>query len=104
MVKKRKKRRIAVTNCALGLTREQTRVLIKRGEFLKKLMKEFDARLSAFDPGVMAIPEEEIDPKTSAYRHALSFQGYEWAWLEPLLIELRNYREGDRKYDDMRMR
>ena len=92
VLKKRKKR---IKRDPFGRTQAEIMGIVKRSRFLKKLMAEFGARLSAFDPGVMAIPEAGIDPKTHFYARALNFQAFEWNWLEPLLIELRDYRNGN---------
>lgn len=51
---------------------------------VRALLGDFNLKLGGFDPGVTAV---------DASGHALSFDRYEWAWLEPLLIELRKRRD-----------
>lgn len=66
---------------------EEDRKACERADFLSELLREFGARLGGFDPGVMAyLPNKSGTP--------IGFDRAEWAWLEPLLAELRDYRRG----------
>ena len=49
----------------------------------KYLLANFGLSLIGFDPGVLAITKDG---------YSISFDGIEWKWLEPLLLELQNYR------------
>ena len=50
---------------------------------LRYLLEYFGLRLTGFSPGVSAIDD----------KYSYSFGGAEWHWLEPLLDELRGWRE-----------
>ena len=54
---------------------------------LRELLAEFGLSLRAYDPGVSA--SQKIGTKDLS----LDFDGVEWAWLEPLLVELRDRRK-----------
>ena len=58
--------------------------IIARSRHLRELLEEFDADLIGFDPGVLAFHDGV----------SIKFDANEWAWLEPLLIELRELRKG----------
>lgn len=81
---------------------KETREIIARAKRLRELLGEFGATLAGFDPGVTAvIPGLRAlsigsDGAWWACEH-LSFSGLEWAWLEPLLEELRSYRDGNER-------
>lgn len=72
------------------LTKED-KALIARMGFLRELLKEFGATLAGYDPGVTAfLPDGR---RGNGYMgESLAFDGNEWAWLEPLLLELRGLR------------
>ena len=63
---------------------------VKRMKELKLLLAEFEAQLTGFNSGVLT----GFNPGVSASikRRHLHFGSTEWAWLEPLLKELRSYR------------
>ncbi len=58
------------------------RETVARMDYLRELLKEFGATLRGYDPGIAAIHNGT----------RLDFEGAEWAWLEPLLVELRERR------------
>ena len=70
---------------------ERARVarVVKRINQIRRLLKEFGATLSAYDPGVLAY--------LSHPTVTLDFGSSVWNWLEPLLIELRNARRAAAK-------
>jgi len=69
----------------------KTEALLNRMDELRSLLKEFGAVLSGFDPGISAcLPGQKGN---GYWGETLNFNGVEWTWLEPLLIELRNYRK-----------
>lgn len=73
-----------------GRMPNRDREIIKRANFLRRLLKEFDAKLSGFDPGVlMYIPDG-----FGKFVHSVQFDGLQWSWIEPLLIELCELRKG----------
>jgi len=59
--------------------------LLKRMHDAREILLEFGLRLCGFDPGVTAFEDQRSG--------SLSFEKREWAWLEPLLIELRDLRK-----------
>lgn len=71
---------------------DQDKALAERMMFLRELFKEFGAQLSGYDPGVTAyLPGR---PRGRGYMgEQLAFEDMEWAWLEPLLVELRELRK-----------
>ncbi len=78
--------------------RNEQKALVARGKFLRELLDEFGARLSGFDPGVSAnIKGKDFRcvgaPGAGYWGEHLSFNAIQWEWLEPLLLELRAYRE-----------
>lgn len=70
-------------------SKKEIDAIIARGDFLRELLGEFGARLSGWDPGVLATWQA---PEYGAYV-PLDFTRGQWAWLEPLLVELRDLRE-----------
>lgn len=73
----------------------------KRMDEIDALLREFGATLSGYDPGVTArFLEEAKNPRalgydgSGAFGEPLSFSRAAWAWLEPLLVELREARKG----------
>ena len=63
---------------------------IMRGRYLRLLLNTFDLELRGFDPGVSAYRVGD-----TTYMSSYSFGQAEWAWLEPLLLELAAYRGSD---------
>ena len=70
---------------------------------IRELLAEFGIHLAGYDPGVTAmIPGKAIaGPGAGAgyFGEHLAFDATEWAWLEPLLKELRAYRRKERLED-----
>ena len=66
--------------------------IVKRMDELRALLHEFDARLSGYDPGVTAFLNAQGSQRVGWAGEHLDFSRTEWGWLEPLLIELREYR------------
>lgn len=60
-------------------------------EHLKTLLAEFGVTLLAFGPGVRGRLKEDGEEWVTS----ISFSGAEWAWLEPLLEELKRRRESE---------
>lgn len=81
----------------------EDRALLKRMKEIRELLAEFGIHLAGHDPGVTAIiPEKAIaGPGVGAgyFGEHLAFDDTEWAWLEPLLKELRAYRRQERLED-----
>jgi hypothetical protein len=74
-------------------SKKETSAIIKRASFLRRLLKENGLILGGFDPGVLAYQKLGKNPFTKQARLAsLNFDRTEWAWLEPLLLELRALR------------
>lgn len=65
--------------------------IVARMDFLRDLLKEFGASLYGYDPGVSAVLPNPDRPGYAGTM--LDFERGEWAWLEPLLVELREKRE-----------
>lgn len=59
---------------------------------IKDLLDYFGLSLTGLDPGVMARRKDEGDRDPSF----VVFNTHEWDWIEPLLIELRHYRNDHR--------
>lgn len=72
--------------------KEETKRIIKRMDFLRDLLAEFDASLCGYQPGVTAFVKGQKHQGRGYAGEALDFNYDEWKWLEPLLIELRDYR------------
>lgn len=73
------------------LEREECKRLIAERDELRDILGAFGATLSGWDPGVTAYLPNEI--RGDGYMgESLTFDGIEWAWLKPLLIELRDRR------------
>ena len=68
------------------------RALCLRMKFIRELLSEFGAKLSGYDPGVTAYLDGKCRGDGYFGEH-LSFDSKEWAWLEPLLVELRERRK-----------
>jgi hypothetical protein len=80
--------------------RSNDKSIIARTTFLRMLLREFGATLSGFDPGVTAILKVKgrIVRGRGFWGESMNFDGTEWSWLEPLLMELYLRRKG--KYDE----
>lgn len=75
-----------------SLERAECKRLVKERDELRDLLGAFGATLSGWDPGVTAaIPGKRGD---GYFGESLSFNAIEWAWLKPLLMELRDRRRG----------
>ena len=80
----------------MSRTSKETKRIIKRATFLRRLLKENGLILHGFDPGVSAFKKVGKNPFTKQWHLAsLNFDSTEWAWLEPLLLELRRLRRLD---------
>lgn len=80
---------------ALGKTRKETDAIVARMDELRDLLKEFGASLGGYDPGVTAyLPNKHRG--VGYMGESLDFNHTEWAWLEPLLVELRGLRRMER--------
>lgn len=78
----------------MSRTSKETRAIIKRATFLRRLLKENGLILHSFDPGVAALKKIGKNPFTKQWHTAsFNFDRAEWGWLEPLLLELRKYRK-----------
>jgi len=64
----------------------EDKVIVSRMNEISDLLNEFGLTLSGYDPGISAFITKE---STSM----LNFDRGEWAWLEPLLKELKDRRE-----------
>jgi hypothetical protein len=58
-----------------------------RAKKINHLLKNFGLHLMGLDPGILARKHNDMDLMS------YNFDANEWAWLEPLLIELRNFRK-----------
>jgi hypothetical protein len=78
-------------------TAKETQQIIKRMTFLRRLLKENGLMLSGYDPGVTAYKKigKDFDGRDRCV--SMNFERAEWAWLEPLLVELRSLRRRVRK-------
>lgn len=82
------------------------RKLIKRMTFLRNLLKKFKARLYGVDPGVSFLVQNGVrlklrktpfeKPKAEKVWKVFHTDGPDWAWLEPLLVELRTFRRKEK--------
>lgn len=70
-------------------SKKEIDAIVARGDFLRELLGEFDARLVGWDPGVLA--SWHTDGMFNSV--SLDFHQGQWAWLEPLLVELRDFRQ-----------
>ena len=78
-------------------SRAETKRIIDRADFLRSLLSEFGAALSGFDPGVAfnVSGERPGFPGMDAggyFGEHVQLNAVGWAWLEPLLVELREKR------------
>jgi hypothetical protein len=62
----------------------------------RELLGLFGARLVGHDPGVTANYRDGVQGDGYAGEQ-LSFNNLEWAWLRPLLVELRDRRDGQKQ-------
>ncbi|RJQ25050.1 hypothetical protein C4577_06605 [Candidatus Parcubacteria bacterium] len=62
------------------------RAIVKRMEEIRELLKEFDAILYGYDPGVSFFIK-------NCNSESLHLDKHHWEWLEPLLKELREHRK-----------
>jgi hypothetical protein len=68
------------------VNKEEQRVIIARADELRNLVKEFGLELIGFDPGISASIIKWPN-------YSVHFDETEWAWLRPLLEELKTYRD-----------
>ena len=74
-------------------SKKETQAILRRMTFLRRLLKENGLILSSYDPGVGALRKIGRNPFTKQWSTvSLDFGRTEWAWLEPLLLELRKLR------------
>lgn len=78
-------------------TKAQVKAITDRADFLRSLLSDFGAVLSGFDPGVSAnlkgFPPGCSGAAGNGYwGEHLNFNAAQWGWLEPLLVELRQFR------------
>lgn len=64
--------------------------VISRAKHLRAMLKAHGLILAAFDPGCAFYIKDERWPKNPRYLH---FDGAQWGWLEPLLVELTQLRK-----------
>ena len=76
----------------MSRTKKETQAIIKRMTFVRRLLKENGLELSGYDPGVTAFRKVGKDIFGGDRFVSLDFERAEWAWLEPLLLELRKLR------------
>lgn len=69
-------------------------VICKQAYHLRALLKEFGLTLVGFDPGITASVDARPELRWSAWHGPIKLDDNEWTWLEPLLIELRDFRKG----------
>lgn len=72
----------------------ENRAICKQAKHLRELLKEFGLTLCGFDPGVSAYWDAHPELRPSAWNGPIKFEHNEWKWLEPLLLELREFRKG----------
>lgn len=78
------------------ITAEDKKLLARMKE-IRELIKEFGLTLCGYDPGISAYVDSRPELRPSAWNGPFKLDDVEWAWLEPLLKELREYRQGKRK-------
>jgi len=61
---------------------------------IRDLIKEFGLTLCGFDPGISAYVDARPELRPSTWNGPFKLDDVEWAWLEPLLVELRSRRHG----------
>jgi len=79
---------------SLGDTEKERDEVVKRIAKIQKLMKQFDMAAYAFDPGVRCLEDKVIKEKK-----VIDFDGDTWAFTEPLLRELVQWREYGKKFN-----
>lgn len=78
---------------AIRSSRETERI-VQRADFLRDLLREFGVVLGGFDPGVLAHQRTgTMNYRGEEHTVTLDFGRAQWAWLEPLLVELRDRRK-----------
>ena len=75
----------------------ENRKIRERAKQLRELLREFGAVLSGFDPGASAMIKGVPGKGDGYWGEQLSFTGLEWKWLEPLLVELRDFRQKQKR-------
>lgn len=74
-------------------TKKETQRIIDRMNFVRELLAENGLILSGYDPGVLALQKTGLkDFDGIEQTVSLNFERTEWAWLEPILLELRKLR------------
>lgn len=73
-------------------TKKEADRIVARMDFLRALLSEFGASLSGYQPGVTAYLKDQRFSGGGYMGEALDFNYSEWEWLEPLLVELRDFR------------
>lgn len=72
----------------------ENRSICKQAKHLRELLKEFGLTLVGFDPGITASVDAHPELRWSAWHGPIKLDHDEWKWLEPLLLELRDFRKG----------
>jgi hypothetical protein len=70
----------------------EDRKLVARMKEIRELIKEFGLTLCGYDPGISAYVDARPNLKASAWNGPFKLGEVEWAWLEPLLQELKILR------------
>ena len=68
--------------------------IVARLNKTQKLLRYFEVEACAFDPGVVGF----IKGKEGEINRRLNFEQYEWEFIEPLLIELIQWRKYGEKF------
>jgi hypothetical protein len=69
--------------------KKEYKILIARMDEVRDLLHEFGLELFGYDPGVSTF-------LMSNTNYSLHFNNEEWHWLEPLLKELKIFREREK--------
>jgi hypothetical protein len=75
----------------------EDRKLVARMKEIRELIAEFGLVLYGHDPGITATLKDKPGLRGDGWGgESITFDGIEWAWLEPLLVELREHRRRSR--------
>lgn len=69
------------------------KALVARMKEIRELIKEFGLTLCGYDPGISAYVDSRPKLIPSSWNGPFKLDDIEWAWLEPLLVELRMRRK-----------
>ena len=68
--------------------------MVARMKEIRELIAEFGLTLSGYDPGITALLKGNPRLRGDGWGgEPITFDGTEWKWLEPLLVELRMHRK-----------